>query len=193
MRVAADPQRFEREASARFEAAKGSELQRTLACDLGNVLTNDMLVKVDRASMACHLEARVPFLDHRVVEWGVGLPSGFTLGDSARRWSGKRVLRTLHERRFGGALANRKKQGFGVPVEKWLRGPFSGACERLFERRRLERYGVLSSAELADGAFMKWIVSDPILVWHAFALAAWCEANLGSGPDALRALLEPSA
>ena len=189
MRVAADPHRFEREAHARFARAHGTELQRTLACDLGSVLCNDMLVKVDRASMACHLEARVPFLDHRVAEYGVGLPSAYTLGDSARRWSGKRVLRTLHERRFGPELANRKKQGFGVPVEKWLRGPFDGVCERLFDRSRLDRYGILSSDELGGGAFRKWIGVDPLVVWHAFALAAWCEANLGDGPDALRELL----
>jgi asparagine synthase (glutamine-hydrolysing) len=192
MRVPADPARFEREALARFERAAGSELQRTLACDLGSTLCNDMLVKVDRASMACHLEARVPFLDHRVAEYGVGLPSAYTLGDSARRWSGKRVLRTLHERRFGAELANRKKQGFGVPVEKWLRGPFDNACERLFERARLDRYGILSSDELSNGGFRRWIGDAPIVVWHAFALAAWCEATLGDGPGALRELLASS-
>jgi asparagine synthase (glutamine-hydrolysing) len=192
MRVAADPERFVREAQRRFEHAHGSELQRTLACDLGSVLCNDMLVKVDRASMACHLEARVPFLDHRVVEYGVGLPSAYTLGDSPRHWSGKRVLRTLHERRFGAELARRKKQGFGVPVEKWLRGPFDGVCEQLFDRARLDRYGVLSSTELGDGGFRKWIGTDPMVVWHAFALAAWCETNLGDGPAALRELLGPA-
>ncbi len=189
MRVAADPQRFEREAEARFEKAHGTELQRTLACDLGSTLCNDMLVKVDRASMACHLEARVPFLDHRVAEFGVGLPAAYSIGDSARRWSGKRVLRALHERRFGHALANRKKQGFGVPVEKWLRGPFDAACERLFARSVLDRYGILSSTELGDGGFRRWIGEAPMVVWHAFALAAWCEVNLGDGADALREML----
>jgi len=192
MRVAADPHRFEREAHARFERARGNELQRSLTTDLGGMLSNDMLVKVDRASMACHLEARVPFLDHRVAEYGVGLPEAFTLGEPTRRWAGKRVLRTLHERRFGTALANRKKHGFGVPVEKWLRGPFDPVCERLFARSRLDRYGILSSAELGDGGFRKWVSADPVIVWHAFALAAWCEANLGDGPQALRELLATS-
>ncbi|HVH42137.1 MAG TPA: asparagine synthase C-terminal domain-containing protein, partial [Labilithrix sp.] len=189
MRVAADPQRFEREAQARFEKAHGTELQRSLASDLTSALCNDMLVKVDRASMACHLEARVPFLDHRVAEYGIGLPEAYTLGESTRRWAGKRVLRALHERRFGSVLANRKKQGFGVPVEKWLRGPFDAACERLFARSRLDRFGILASTELSDGGFRRWIGIDPSIVWHAFALAAWCEANLGDGPDALRAQL----
>jgi asparagine synthase (glutamine-hydrolysing) len=190
MCVAADPETLERETRERFERAHGSELQRTLAADLGSTLCNDMLVKVDRASMACHLEARVPFLDHRVAEFGVGLPTAYTLGDSARRWSGKRVLRTLHERRFGHELANRTKMGFGVPVEKWLRGPFARACERLFSHERLDRFGILSSSELSHAGFKSWLETAPILVWHAFALAAWCEANLGDGPDALREILE---
>ncbi|MBX3260968.1 MAG: asparagine synthase (glutamine-hydrolyzing) [Labilithrix sp.] len=192
MRRPASARRFEEEAHARFERALGTELQKSLACDLGSMLCNDMLVKVDRASMACSLEARVPFLDHRVAEFGVGLPETYTLGASARSFSGKRVLRTLHERRFGPELARRKKHGFGVPVEKWLRGPFDGACERLFDERRLDRFGILSSAELSGGRFRRWVATDPWILWHAFALASWCEATLGDGPDALREMLSSS-
>jgi asparagine synthase (glutamine-hydrolysing) len=184
VRQPASPNAFLEAARERFEAGSGSELQRTLACDLANTLCNDMLVKVDRASMARHLEARVPFLDHRVVEFGVGLPERFVLG-----MNGKRVLRALHERRFGPALAHRKKMGFGVPVESWLRGPFDAACERLFEKRRLDRDGILSSDALSNGRFREWVRTDPIILWHVFALAAWAEANLGDGPDALRGLL----
>jgi asparagine synthase (glutamine-hydrolysing) len=185
MRVPASASQFLDEARRRFAAAEGSELQRTLACDLANTLPNDMLVKVDRASMARHLEARVPFLDHRLVEFGVGLPERFVLD---RR--GKRVLRTLHERRFGSTLANRKKQGFGVPVEAWLRGPFNRACERLFEKSRLDRFGILSSEVLSGDGFREWMRTDPTVVWHVFALASWCEVNLGDGPDKLRELLD---
>jgi asparagine synthase (glutamine-hydrolysing) len=168
----------------RFEASTGTELQRTLTCDLSNTLPNDMLVKVDRASMAHHLEARVPFLDHRLVEFGVGLPERFTLGTQ-----GKVVLRELHERRFGKKLARRKKMGFGVPVEKWLRGPLDGACERLFEKSRLDRFGILSSDALSGGRHRDWVRTDPQVVWHVFAMASWCEAVLGEGPDALRDVL----
>lgn len=184
MRRPANAERYVDAARTRFEGAPGSELQRSLASDLANTLCNDMLVKVDRASMARHLEARVPFLDHRLVEYGVGLPEKFVLG-----LNGKRVLRELHERRFGRALARRKKQGFGVPVEAWLRGPFDKACERLFEKSRLDRYGILSSDVLGNGGFRSWVRTDPQVIWHVFALAAWCETQLGGGPDALRELL----
>lgn len=184
IRVASEPERFEREAMARFDETTGTELQRSVTTDLGGMLPNDMLVKIDRASMAHHLEARVPLLDHRLVEFGVGLPERFTIGTR-----GKRVLRALHEKKFGAALARRRKQGFGVPVEKWLRGPFDRACERVFDTSRLDRFGVLSSDALSGGRFREWARTDPIVLWHAFVLAAWCEANLGSGPDSVRELL----
>ncbi|HVV87004.1 MAG TPA: asparagine synthase-related protein, partial [Kofleriaceae bacterium] len=171
-----------RAVAARFSAAGdagGDRLQRTLIADLGNVLPNDMLVKVDRATMARHLEARVPLLDHRLVEAGLGLPRAFTLG---RR--GKEVMRHLFARRFGVELARRRKQGFGVPVERWLRGVLAPACERLFARERVERFGVLSTA-LAGGGHRAWLAEHPYLVWHALALAAWCELVLGDGPAAV--------
>lgn len=181
--------RYENAAIARFRSALGTTLQRTAAADLGNPLPNDMLTKVDRASMAVSLEARVPFLDHRLVELGVGLPEKYTLGGQ-----GKRVLRAIHEQRFGRQLAQRGKWGFGVPVERWLATSLSRACERLFERKRLDRFGLLQPAELSDGAHRRWVAEDPMLLWHAFALAVWCEATLGEGPDAVRDLLrEPSS
>lgn len=166
----------------RFAEASGDRLQRTLISDLGNVLPNDMLTKVDRASMSRHLEARVPLLDHRLVEVGLGLPRAFTLG---RR--GKEVMRHLFARRFGVGLSRRPKQGFGVPVERWLRGVLAPACDRLFERARLARHGVLSLS-LADGGYRRWLTHHPYLLWHAVALATWCELALGDGPDAVREL-----
>jgi len=178
---AADASRFEGPALTRFARAEGTQLQKTLASDLANILPNDMLTKVDRASMAHHLEARVPFLDHRVVELGVGLPIAYTL-----RGGGKRVLRTLHERAFGPELAHRKKQGFGVPVEKWLRGPLDAACHRLFDKKRLERTGILSSTVLSEGRHAVWTDRAPQVLWHALVLAAWLEANHGEGPDFVR-------
>ena len=186
MRSPASAARFEEAARARFEQARGTELQRFLANDLASALCNDMLVKVDRASMACSLEARVPFLDHRVVEFGVGLPETFTSGPKSQPFVGKRVLRALHERRFGPALARRKKQGFVIPIRQWLAGPYQSTCERLFDKRRIDRFGILSSDALSNGTFRRWLHGPaPEIAWHAFALAAWCETTLGDGPDAV--------
>lgn len=177
-----------RESVARlFRDPPGTRLTRTLLADLGNVLPNDMLTKVDRASMARHLEVRVPLLDHLLVETGLGLPRQFTLG---RR--GKEVMRHLFARRFGNELATRRKQGFGVPVERWLRQQLDGACTRLFSRERLERYELLSPEALSNGGHRRWLRDHPYLVWHAFALAAWCELQLGDGVEGLRAAINPA-
>ena len=73
-------------------------------------------------------------------------------------------------------------------MQSWLTTAFDGACERLFEKSRLDRYGVLSSRELSNGGFRKWRSSDPMILWHAMALAAWCEITLGGGPEELRAI-----
>ena len=182
---------FEERSCQRFDDAAGSPLQRSLACDLGGMLPNDMLVKVDRATMACSLEARVPFLDHRVVEFGVGLPEEYTLGPANGGRSGKRVLRALYEQRFGPALARRHKHGFSVPIRRWLAGPFDTACERLFDKRRLDRFEILSSDALSGGRHRTWIAEGAgSIVWHALALSAWTEATLGDGPAALRELLQ---
>jgi asparagine synthase (glutamine-hydrolysing) len=116
------------------------------------------------------------------------------VGPPGEPFRGKRVLRALHERKFGAKLSRRKKQGFSIPVQKWLQGPFAGACERLFERKRLERFGILNSDELSDGRYRSWVNGrEPHVAWYAFTLAAWCEATLGDGPDALRLLLHESS
>ncbi len=180
-----DPERFERRKIERFERTVGTALQRTLASDLGSPLANDMLTKVDRASMACHLEVRVPFMDHHVVEVGLGLPQKFTLGGG-----GKGVLRALHAKTIGGRLNAAPKRGFGVPVETWLRGALAPACDELFSRDRLARYGVLSARELSDGGWRAWAHTDPQILWNAFMLAAWCEWFLGDGANAVRQLFD---
>jgi asparagine synthase (glutamine-hydrolysing) len=181
----ASGERFLEQGRAHFERALGNELQRTLACDLGSPLANDMLTKVDRATMAVSLEARVPFLDHRVAELGVGLPAEFTLTN------GKRVLRELHRRRFGAELADRPKKGFGVPVEGWLSGSLSAPVDHFFDQRRLERFGLLAPDHLSNGKWRAHLATDGYLLWHALALAVWCEATLGDGPDAVREAFAP--
>lgn len=144
-----------------FADAGGTELQRTLTCDLSNVLPNDMLTKIDRASMACGLEARVPMLDHRVVEAGLGLPARFTIDGS-----GKRVLRELYRRRFGDELANRKKTGFGVPVETWMRGPLAKKCAEVMSGRS-------DLLRMSPEVWSDWLARDPQVLWHVFALRSW--------------------
>lgn len=105
--------------TACFESHFGPDLaQSARRADLHHYLPDDVLTKVDRASMATGLEVRSPFLDSGLVEWAFGLDSE-TIGPPGA----KRVPRTLLERRFPDGLAARPKQGFGVPLDRWLTGP----------------------------------------------------------------------
>lgn len=116
--------------------------RRMMYLDAVTALPDDMLVKVDRASMAVGLEARVPLLDSRVMELGWRLPMAFHIQNGR----GKALLRQVLDRYVPRALVDRPKLGFDPPVAAWLRGPLRPWAEDLLDAGRLDRQGVFAVA-----------------------------------------------
>ena len=115
----------------------GCDTVRMMTCDATSYLPDDILCKVDRASMAVSLETRVPFLDHRVAALAARIP----LEQKVRGGVGKHILRELLYREAPRALFERPKAGFAVPVGEWIKGPLRPWAEELLDPVRMSEDG----------------------------------------------------
>ncbi|MDX2475700.1 MAG: asparagine synthase (glutamine-hydrolyzing) [Candidatus Krumholzibacteria bacterium] len=139
--------------------------------DMINALPDDLLTTVDRASMAVGLEARVPLLDHRVVEFAWRLPQEFKVRDGQSKW----VLRQVLDRHVPRELIERPKRGFAVPLAEWLRGPLRPWGESLLESRHLEERGVLDARRVRRlwSQFQKGDRQWQSQLWAILMYQAW--------------------
>ena len=161
-------------------AAVSNPIQGMMHLDFATFLTDDILVKVDRASMAVSLEVRCPLLDTRLVEFAWSLPLSMRLnGDK-----GKIILRKVLERYVPPSLTERPKKGFAVPVSDWVKGPLHDWAEHLLNETRLQEEGLLvpkSVHRVWQQHLSGWQDHDTLL-WSLLMFQAWHEESTSPNP-----------
>jgi asparagine synthase (glutamine-hydrolysing) len=145
---------------------------RMQAEDMANYLPDDILTKVDRCSMAVSLEARVPLLDHRVVEFVWSLPRVIRRGREP-----KALLKSVLARYLPPALVDRPKRGFSVPLDKWLSGPLRGWADDLLSPAKLTNEGLLDAGVVQEmwRRHLSKREQNGTALWNILMLRAWSE------------------
>jgi asparagine synthase (glutamine-hydrolysing) len=149
--------------------------------DTMHYLPDDILTKVDRASMHYSLEVRVPLLDHRIVEFAWSLPREYKLNINKQ----KIILRKLLEKKIPKKLINKKKIGFGIPTDNWLRTILLNKCNYFLDKERIEKFGIFKSD------FVKQLWDDQknnkvnygYKLWNVVMLQKWLDKNYSDKPQ----------
>jgi asparagine synthase (glutamine-hydrolysing) len=153
----------------------GAFESRMMYVDSLSYLPDDILVKVDRASMGVSLESRLPFLDHRVVEFSWRLP----LALNVRSGRGKYLLRKILQQYVPPSMTDRPKMGFAVPLDVWLRGPLREWAKELLDEKRLRDQGFFYPEPILEkwneqlSAHSSWEHH----LWDVLMFQAWLESQ----------------
>jgi asparagine synthase (glutamine-hydrolysing) len=169
---------FEELLDAEFEAASGREfLSQLMLVDLATYLPGDILTKIDRASMAASLEARVPLLDHELVEFAVSVPAALKIRDGQGKWLLRQAVRDL----LPSHVFRKRKQGFAAPMDSWFRGQLrDGFASVRTDEAGLEDCIDWNAVERLYREHQSGRRDHSSVLWRLFVLAEWLRA-LGDG------------
>ena len=157
-------------------------LDRSLYVDLKTYLADDILVKVDRMSMAHALEVRAPFLDHRVVEFVAALPAGLKLRGRTTKFILREAMRPI----LPGAVLAKPKHGFTAPISRWLRHELRELVEDLLFDPRAEHRGWFNPRTVKQlwADHHEGVRDASHQLWLLLVLELWCRAFVDRRPEA---------
>jgi asparagine synthase (glutamine-hydrolysing) len=152
--------------------------------DAAEYLCNDILVKVDRMTMAHGLEARAPLLNPALADFALALPEKLSL---TLHGPPKKLLREMVRRIYGDRLASARKQGFSIPIHTWLRGPARPLAESLLNPEAVRATGLLDEREVSAAwrAHATGRAQLGFELWGLMVLVAWHQARVASRPSAV--------
>jgi len=149
--------------------------QQMMALDFITYLPNDILVKIDRAAMASSLETRVPFLDHKLIEFVWKIPHSLKYRNGQGKWILKEILNQYVPRN----LTDKPKMGFGVPIGAWLREPLRDWAENLLNQKKLQEEGYFNS-ELVRKKWLEHLSGRrnwQYDLWNVLMFQSWIDNN----------------
>jgi asparagine synthase (glutamine-hydrolysing) len=144
-----------------------------MALDYQSYLPDDILQKVDRATMSCSLEGREPFLDHMVIEWGARLPDGFKYFNGERKY----ILKQLVHKYVPKEMMDRKKMGFSIPISKLLSSDLKDLLYSYLDDSMLRKHG-LFNIQYVNKMLQEFIGGKEghyLKLWHILIFQMWYE------------------
>lgn len=159
-----------------FHQSHSTSLNGMLGADIAMLLPDDFLTKVDRASMAVGLEVRPPLVDHQFLELAAQVPSEFKILNGETKW----IFKKMCERSLPSEVIWRKKQGFEIPVDSWLRGPLREDFEAqvLSPNSRIRDYINIPAAHSLYESHLKQTGRQGAILWSLLVLGRWLEEYL---------------
>ncbi len=146
-----------------------------MALDALSYLPDDILVKVDRAAMACSLETRIPLLDHRIVEFAFQLPFHFKFREGVTKWPIRQILYKYIPRN----LVERPKQGFAIPLSKWLRNELREWTFDILNNNQMRQDGLLDVdiVQKYMNEHMNKLQDHSDVIWSFLMFQCWLHKN----------------